>query len=88
MDGSKISAVVEEFPSGIDPATEEEYVEQSKLLEEFTKIPNFDKAWTFKSDSGMISIVFASAFSTCVRLCLLSQSYVPGHVSSISTRHF
>ncbi|KAG6574947.1 Acylamino-acid-releasing enzyme, partial [Cucurbita argyrosperma subsp. sororia] len=59
MDGSKISAVVEEFPSGIDPATEEEYVEQSKLLEEFTKIPNFDKAWTFKSDSGDSVVTFS-----------------------------
>lgn len=71
MDGSKITNVVEEFPSGIDPTTEEEYAEQSKLLQEFTKIPNIDKAWTFKSDSGMIAVVHASAFTTRVQLCLL-----------------
>ncbi|TYK30175.1 acylamino-acid-releasing enzyme [Cucumis melo var. makuwa] len=52
MDGSTISKVADEFPSGIDPTTEEEYAEQSKLLQEFTKIPNIDRAWTFKSDSG------------------------------------
>lgn len=57
MDGSKISNVADEFPSGIDPTTEEEYAVQSKLLQEFTKIPNIDKAWTFKSDSGMIAVV-------------------------------
>lgn len=71
MDGSRISALVQEFPSGIDPTTEEEYAEQSKLLQEFTKIPNVDKAWTFKSDSGMIAVVYASAFTTSVRLCQL-----------------
>lgn len=71
MDGSKITNVVEEFPSGIDPTTEEEYAEQSKLLQEFSKIPNIDKAWTFKSDSGMIAVVYASAFTTRVQLCLL-----------------
>lgn len=68
MDGSKISAVVEEFRSAIDPATEEEYAEQSKLLQEFAKLPNIDRAWAFKPDSGMISVVYGSEFTTHTQL--------------------
>lgn len=38
-----------------DSTTEEEYASQSKLLQEFVGISSIDKAWIFKSDSGMES---------------------------------
>ncbi|XVF66569.1 hypothetical protein PTKIN_Ptkin10aG0047700 [Pterospermum kingtungense] len=52
MDSSK-AGPVKELPVGLDEATEEEYASQSKLLQEFTSISSIDKAWTFKSDSGV-----------------------------------
>lgn len=54
MEGSKAGSV-KELPLGIDVTTEEEYTLQSKLLKEFTSISSIDKAWIFKSDSGMIA---------------------------------
>ncbi|KAJ3673879.1 hypothetical protein LUZ60_005871 [Juncus effusus] len=39
------------MPLGIDEKTIEEYTSQSKLLLEFTKLPNIDKAWVFKSQN-------------------------------------
>lgn len=71
MDGSKISAVVDELPAGVDPETEGEYAEQSKLLQEFTTIPNIDKAWMFKSDSGMVAVVYAGAFTIHVFIIVI-----------------
>lgn len=86
MDGSKITNVVEEFPSGIDPTTEEEYAEQSKLLQEFSKIPNIDKAWTFKSDSGdpmaTFSISQASLLANKRRKYTLSAHISKGNDSN------
>lgn len=52
MEGSKVGPV-KDLPLGLDPITEEEYTSQSNLLEEFTNISNIDKAWSFKSGSGM-----------------------------------
>lgn len=46
------SSSMKEVPLGIDPAMEETYASQSKLLKEFTSIASIDKAWTFKRDSG------------------------------------
>ncbi|XWS08891.1 hypothetical protein CRYUN_Cryun40dG0039300 [Craigia yunnanensis] len=54
MDSSKAGSV-KELPVGLDEATEEEYASQSKLLQEITSISSIDKAWTFKSDSGLVS---------------------------------
>ncbi|XP_048333988.2 acylamino-acid-releasing enzyme isoform X3 [Ziziphus jujuba] len=54
MEGSKAGSV-KELPLGIDVTTEEEYTLQSKLLKEFTSISSIDKAWIFKSDSGINS---------------------------------
>ncbi|XWS13756.1 hypothetical protein CRYUN_Cryun36dG0065600 [Craigia yunnanensis] len=51
---------VKELLVGLDEATEEEYASQSKLLQEFTIISSIDKAWTFKSDSGLVSQVMFS----------------------------
>ncbi|BFG14002.1 hypothetical protein CerSpe_002760 [Prunus speciosa] len=52
MDGSKAGSF-KEMPLGIDATTEEEYASQSRLLQEFTGISSIDKAWIFKSDSGI-----------------------------------
>ncbi|KAK8684694.1 hypothetical protein V6N13_040710 [Hibiscus sabdariffa] len=51
MDSSEVSPV-KEFPVGLDEDAEEEYVSQSRLLQEFTSISSIDKAWIFKSESG------------------------------------
>ncbi|XP_022138559.1 acylamino-acid-releasing enzyme isoform X3 [Momordica charantia] len=86
MDGSKISAVVDELPAGVDPETEGEYAEQSKLLQEFTTIPNIDKAWMFKSDSGdsvaTFSISQASLLSNKRRKYTLSAHISKGNGDS------
>jgi len=55
-----------EFPLGLDASTEEEYSSQSSLLQDFTSIPTIDKAWTFTSDGGMISLILHS-------LCLVDK---------------
>lgn len=47
------NAPSKEIPSGLDAATQEEYTSLSKLLQEFTNIPTIDKAWTFKSETGI-----------------------------------
>ncbi|XP_016647658.1 PREDICTED: acylamino-acid-releasing enzyme-like isoform X2 [Prunus mume] len=52
MEGSKAGSF-KEMPLGIDATTEEEYASQSRLLQEFTGISSIDKAWIFKSDSGI-----------------------------------
>lgn len=44
---------MKEVPLGIDPAMEETYGSQSKLLKEFTSIASIDEAWIFKRDSGI-----------------------------------
>lgn len=47
-------------PLGLDASFEEEYSSQSSLLQDFTSIPTIDKAWTFTSDGGMISLLICS----------------------------
>lgn len=42
-----------EAPLGVDMEMEEEYVSQSKLLEDLTSICNIDRTWTFKSENGI-----------------------------------
>jgi hypothetical protein len=61
MDDSK-AGPIKEMPLGLDSAIEDEYASQSKLLQEFTSIPNIDKAWIFKSDDGMIAHVYIFFF--------------------------
>lgn len=48
-------------PRGLDETSEEDYSSLSNLLQHFASIPTVDKAWTFKSTSGMIAI-FQSPF--------------------------
>uniref|UniRef100_A0A2C9UDP0 acylaminoacyl-peptidase n=1 Tax=Manihot esculenta TaxID=3983 RepID=A0A2C9UDP0_MANES len=52
MDAAK-DASPKDLPLGLDASTEEEYAFQSKLLQELVSISSIDKAWTFKSNSGM-----------------------------------
>ncbi|KAK2647146.1 hypothetical protein Ddye_022341 [Dipteronia dyeriana] len=52
MDGSK-AGPPKEIPSELDATTEEAYASNSNLLQEFIKISNIDKAWTFDSGDGM-----------------------------------
>lgn len=53
MDASKSTTATKELPLGLDVTTEEDYASLSKLLQEFTAIPNIDKAWTFQSNAGI-----------------------------------
>lgn len=54
MDESSDNSVPK-IPVGLDAASEAEYASQSKLLQEFIEIATIDKAWTFRSPSGMKS---------------------------------
>ncbi|KAM1724025.1 hypothetical protein ACFX13_022581 [Malus domestica] len=51
--GSSKDGPVKDMPLGVDATTEEEYASQSRLLQDFTSISSIDKAWIFKSDSGI-----------------------------------
>lgn len=42
---------------GSDETSEEEYSSLSTIIQHFAKIPTIDKAWTFKSKSGMTDII-------------------------------
>jgi hypothetical protein len=70
MDAS-VSSSPKDLPVGLDAKTEEEYASLSSLLQEFTSIPNIDKAWTFKSNTGKSSYLcdfnfFFFLFPVCV----------------------
>lgn len=54
-----------EIPLGVDATTEEDYAYMSNLLQEFTSIPNIDKAWLSKSDSSKHPL-FSCFFPLCV----------------------
>jgi acylaminoacyl-peptidase len=41
------------LPLAVDATMVDEYVSQSKLLQEFVKIPTIGKAWIFNSKDGM-----------------------------------
>jgi len=41
------------LPFGMDATMVDEYASQSKLLQEFVKIPSFGKAWVFNSKDGI-----------------------------------
>lgn len=78
-------AVLEKkMPIGIDETTEEEYVSQAKLLQEFSNIPSIDKAWILKSDSAnssraMFSVGQMNLLANKKRTAILSS-----HVSKTS----
>ena len=66
---------MKEVPLGIDPAMEETYASQSKLLKEFTSIASIDKAWTFKRDSGIASCAFAFLLQCAAEDCAQHYYY-------------
>ncbi|RVX22196.1 Acylamino-acid-releasing enzyme 1 [Vitis vinifera] len=86
-----IFELYEEVPLGIDPAMEETYASQSKLLKEFTSIASIDKAWTFKRDSGIASCAFAFLLNVQQKIVLsiiiiiLLRKRLPGNVSISQT---
>jgi acylaminoacyl-peptidase len=43
----------EGLPSGMDASMLDEYASQSKLLQEFFKMPSIGKAWIFNSKNGI-----------------------------------
>ena len=45
---------VKGLPLGMDATMADEYASQSKLLQEFIKIPSFGNAWIFNSKDGML----------------------------------
>ncbi|KAJ6318681.1 hypothetical protein OIU76_014105 [Salix suchowensis] len=88
MDAS-IASSPKDLPVGLDAKTEEDYASLSKLLQEFTSIPNIDKAWTFKSDTGtgsqaMFSISQANLLANKRRKYALSANISKGGGNSVS----
>lgn len=55
MDAAQASQAATEkgLPLGMDASMVDEYASQSKLLQEFVKIPSIGKAWIFNSKNGM-----------------------------------
>ncbi|PQQ17707.1 acylamino-acid-releasing enzyme-like isoform X1 [Prunus yedoensis var. nudiflora] len=88
MDGSK-AGPLKELPLGIDATTEEEYASQSRLLQEFTSISSIDKAWIFKSDSGigsqaMFSISQPNLLANKMKKFILSSHISRGSNNSVN----
>jgi len=51
------------LPLAVDATMVDEYVSQSKLLQEFVKIPTIGKAWIFNSKDGMHVCCYSFVFS-------------------------
>ncbi|KAJ6903563.1 hypothetical protein NC651_020903 [Populus alba x Populus x berolinensis] len=88
MDAS-VSSSPKDLPVGLDAKTEEEYASLSSLLQEFTSIPNIDKAWTFKSNTGigsqaMFSISQANLLANKKRKYALSANISKGSGNSVN----
>ncbi|KAF9677661.1 hypothetical protein SADUNF_Sadunf08G0130700 [Salix dunnii] len=88
MDAS-VASSPKDLPVGLDAKTEEDYASLSKLLQEFTSIPNIDKAWTFKSNTGtgsqaMFSISQANLLANKRRKYALSANISKGSGNSVS----
>jgi hypothetical protein len=60
------------LPLGMDETMVDEYASQSKLLQEFVKIPSCSKAWIFSSKDGMHCCCCPIHFLTlrCLISCL------------------
>ncbi|KAJ1295586.1 hypothetical protein BS78_01G234800 [Paspalum vaginatum] len=66
------------LPLGMDPTMVDEYASQSKLLQEFTKIPSFGKAWIVNSkdentSSAVVSISQSDLLANKRRKFLLNS---------------
>ncbi|CAN1841302.1 Acylamino-acid-releasing enzyme [Linum perenne] len=82
MDGSTADTT-KTLPLGLDPTMEDEYDSQSKLLREFASISSIDKAWTFKSQSGigsqaMFAVSQANLLANKRRKFIMSTSISKG----------
>ncbi|KAK9083598.1 hypothetical protein Scep_030069 [Stephania cephalantha] len=75
---------VKEMLLGVDSTVEEEYASQSKLLREFTDIPNIDKAWIFKSDEDNASQAMFSISQTNLLANKKRTHILSSHISTKS----
>ncbi|KAK4489294.1 hypothetical protein RD792_005098 [Penstemon davidsonii] len=65
----------EEVPEGLDEVTQEDYASLSKLLQGFIEIPTIDKAWSFRSGSGMSTMSLTPFVGiSCLTCYLFMQS--------------
>lgn len=71
MDDAGGESPTKQIPVGLD---EEEYASVSKLLQEFTNIPAIDKAWTFKSHTGIAAYCFSLYFSSLASI--IAEDYI------------
>ncbi|KAM3411541.1 hypothetical protein ACQJBY_003295 [Aegilops geniculata] len=74
------------LPSGMDPSMVDEYASQSKLLQEFVKIPSIGKAWIFTSKDenasrAMVSVSQSDLLANKKRSFLLNT-----HISKSSSK--
>uniref|UniRef100_A0ACD5W0I6 Uncharacterized protein n=1 Tax=Avena sativa TaxID=4498 RepID=A0ACD5W0I6_AVESA len=74
------------LPSGMDPSMLDEYASQSKLLQEFFKIPSIGKAWVFNSKNentsrAMVSIGQSDLLANKKRNFLLNS-----HISKSASK--
>uniref|UniRef100_A0A452ZGS2 acylaminoacyl-peptidase n=2 Tax=Aegilops tauschii subsp. strangulata TaxID=200361 RepID=A0A452ZGS2_AEGTS len=74
------------LPSGMDPSMVDEYASQSKLLQEFVKIPSIGKAWVFTSKDenasrAMVSVSQSDLLANKKRSFLLNT-----HISKSSSK--
>jgi acylaminoacyl-peptidase len=79
----------EALPSGMDPSMLDEYASQSKLLQEFFKIPSIGKAWIFNSKNentsrAMVSIGQSDLLANKKRNFLLSSHISKSGSKSVS----
>ncbi|KAM0887517.1 hypothetical protein ACQ4PT_028975 [Festuca glaucescens] len=79
----------EGLPSGMDPSMLDEYASQSKLLQEFFKIPSIGKAWIFNSKNentsrAMVSIGQSDLLANKKRNFLLSSHISKSASKSVS----
>ncbi|XP_003573923.1 acylamino-acid-releasing enzyme 1 isoform X1 [Brachypodium distachyon] len=77
------------LPSGIDASMVDEYASQSKLLQEFVKIPNIGKAWIFSSKNentsrAMVSIGQSDLLANKKRNFLLNSHISKSAAKSVN----
>ncbi|VAH08981.1 unnamed protein product [Triticum turgidum subsp. durum] len=77
------------LPSGMDPSMVDEYASQSKLLQEFVKIPSIGKAWVFTSKDenasrAMVSVSQSDLLANKKRSFLLNTHISKGSSKSAS----
>lgn len=61
------TVAAKDIPHETNETAMDEYDSQSKLLQEFSKVPSIDKAWIFKSDSGVLTTFSWAVPGQCSR---------------------